>query len=851
MQALGKTNDFSPSGNVRIDDKIFIAGDNSIVDDIQELGNVPLQLGAGPAIYMKDVATIELGTDVNMGYALVNGKRSVYMSVVKHADASTWDVVQNVRANLPVMQAAIPADIKISYEFDQSGYVINSIRSLLFEGGLGALLTGLMVLLFLGDRRSALIVVLTIPLSLLTGFTFLYLAGQTINIMTLGGLALSVGILVDMATVTVESIHQHLERGEPKSLAIAEGCKEVAAPLLLILLSILSVFVPAFFMTGVPKSMFIPLSFAVGFSLIASFFLSLSFVPVLANKILGDGKDEDKKRRKPKRFERFRHVYTAKLESALKRRTSMPMIFIGASIAALVVLFASIGRDIFPAIDAGQVKIRLRMPPGTRIERTEEATQKLLAAADSVTNGNVEMSSAFVGSQPATYPLLVVYEWTSGPQESVTTIKLNSASGIRIEDFKERMRQAMARLMPEAALSFEPGDLVEQVLNMGSTNPIEVDIVGLDLSQSRIVADSLNNKLRAIPYLRDVQISTVLDYPNVNINIDRLKAGQLAMTTDQISHSIVAATSSSRFTLPRYWIDKAAGIAYQIQVEYPENRMNSVDQIGMIPVANNPGNPVYLRDVAAMQTTVSPGEYDRYNQQRYIGITANIRNNDLGAAVADVDRAIASLGTLPRGTRILFRGQSELFRNTMSELQAGLIVAVIVMFLMLAVYFQSYKLSAIILAIIPSVISGSIAALLLTGRTLNIQSYMGIIMAIGVAVANAVLFIVNAEYHRRNAHTAGLAVVYAVLGAHNRIRPILMTSVAMIAGMIPMALGVGEGGDQTSPLGIAVIGGLVFSTVSTLVFLPSIYARFMGAARMKKSFTRSTRPQSAHYVPSP
>jgi len=849
VQSLAKSNDISPAGNVRVGDKILITGDNAVVDNIQELGNIPLQIGAGPSVYVKDIATVQLGSDVTTSYALVNGKRSIYMLVTKRADASTWDVVQRVKENLPIMQASIPADIKVTYEFDQSGYVINSVKSLAFEGGMGAILTGLMVLLFLGDRRSALIVVLTIPLALMAGITCLYIVGQTINIMTLGGLALSVGILVDTATVTIENIHQHFERGKSKSRAIKDGCKEVAGPLLLILLSILAVFTPAIFMSGIPKGMFMPLSLSVGFSMIASFFLSLTFVPVLANRILKNQEEHYDVEKKTKRFEKFRHRYIQKLEAILKRTTYMPYIYIIASIGLLVVLFFFIGTDIFPKVDAGQAQIRLRLPPGTRIERTEAATQKLLAIADSITHGNLDITSAFVGTQPSSYAIVNVYVWTSGPQESVITIKLKKESGVRIEDFKEQMRQAMARDIPDATISFEPGDLVEEVLNMGSNNPIEVDVVGLDLLQTRVVADSLNQKLRTIPYLRDQQIATCLDYPGLNINIDRMKAGQLGLTTQQISKSMVAATSSSRFTNPNFWLDKASGITYQIQVEYPENRMNSTDQIGLIPIADSAGNPVYLRDAATIQNVTAPGEYDRINQQRYISVTANIHDKDLGSAVSDVDKAIASLGTLPRGVRVMFRGQSQLLRDTMSELQGGLIIAIIVIFLMLTISFQSFKLAASILAIIPAVISGSVIFLLIAGKTLNIQSYMGTIMAIGVAVANAVLFIVNAEYHRRNAHTAEHSIVYALLGAHNRIRPILMTSLAMIAGMIPMALGLGEGGDQTSPLGIAVIGGLVFSTISTLVFLPSLYSRFMGAKQFKSASLDPDDEQSEHFEP--
>lgn len=827
VQALVKANSITPAGNIRVSDETLITSQNTVVDNVKELENVPLKTGAGATVFIRDIGTVDIGSDVTTSYALVNGKRSVYIPVTKRSDASTWDVVKRVKAALPDMQAAVPNDIKVSYEFDQSGYVINSVKSLSFEGGVGAILTGLMVLLFLGDRRSALIVVLTIPLALLSAVTMLYLFDQTINIMTLGGLALSVGILVDMATVTIENIHQHLERGKSKSKSILDGCREVAGPLLLILFSILAVFTPALFMSGVPKGMFMPLSLAVGFSLIASFFLALTFVPVAANWLLKNnlhGTEHKKASEKRSKFERFRHKYINELEKRMKRPTLISTVYLIVSIGLLALIFSVIGTEIFPKVDAGQAQVRFKMPVGTRLERTEEATQKLLHIADSITNGNIEISSAFVGTQPSSYPINNVYLWTSGPQESVIKFNLNKEGGIGIEDFKEQLRKSVSQSFPSASISFEPGDLVEQVLNLGSNNPIEIAVLGRDLSQSRKIADQLNNKLKAISYLRDVQIATPLDYPGINVTIDRVKAGQLGLTVDQISKSTVAATSSSRFTQPNYWLDKKSGTAYQVQVEYPQYSMNSMEQLGLVPVSGNVGNPVYLRDVATTQKMTSPGEYDRINQQRFITISANIYDKDLGTAVSEVNNTITSLGELPQGVKIMVRGQAELLSQTMNELQSGLLIAIIVILLMLAVNFQSFKLSFTILSIIPAVVAGSVLLLLITGKTLNIQSYMGTIMAVGVAVANAILFITNAEHHRMHDHSTR----YAVIGAFNRLRPILMTSLAMIAGMIPMAMGLGEGGDQTAPLGIAVIGGLIFSTISTLMFLPIVYSKIMG-----------------------
>lgn len=839
VQAIAKANTISPAGNVRIGDETVLTPQNTMIENIKELETVPITLGAGPAVYVRDIASVQLGADVTTSYALVNGKRSIYIPVTKRATASTWNVVKRVKAALPDMQAAIPEDIKVTYEFDQSGYVINSLWSLMFEGGLGAILTGVMVLLFLSDRRSALIIVLTIPLSLLTGVTLLFLTGQTINIMTLGGLALAVGILVDEGTVTIENIHRHQELGKPKARAIMDACREIVWPKLLILLCILAVFVPSLFMTGVPRGMFLPLSLAVGFAMIASFFLSNTFVPVMASWILKDKIIEHTSGR----FERFRISYLSRIDKLSSRSGFTISLYSLVVVALLLVLSLFIGTEIFPKVDAGQAVVRLRLPVGTRVERTEEVTQKVLSLADSITRNRVEISSAFIGTQPSSWPVNLVYLWTSGPHEAVIRINLSKSNSLGIEHFKEQLRNAVSQKLPSLSISFEPGDMVEQVINLGSSNPIELAVTGRNLSQTRVLAEKLEKKLREIRNLRDVQIATPLDYPSIKIDIDRVKAGQLGLTVEQIGKSTVAATSSSRFTQPNYWLDKNTGTAYQVQVEYPQHEMNSTDDIEMIPVSDDP--QVFLRDVARWSRQSAPGELDRLNQQRFITITANIYDKDLGSALNEVNDAIASLGHLPNGVKILVKGQAELFRDTMDSLQSGLLIAIVVIFLLLSVNFQSFRLSLVTLSIVPAVVAGSLFFLMITGKTLNIQSYMGMIMAVGVAIANAILFITNAEQFRK----AGNHQAYRE-GAFNRLRPIIMTSLAMIAGMIPMSIGIGEGGDQVAPLGIAVIGGLLFSLVSTLLILPLIYHRVQGNIPHTSASLDPDDKESRYYQPS-
>jgi multidrug efflux pump subunit AcrB len=629
-----------------------------------------------------------------------------------------------------------------------------------------------------------------------------------------------VGILVDETTVTIENIHRHQEEGKSRDRAVADACLEIAGPKLLILLSILAVFVPALFMNGVPKALFLPLSLGVGFAMIASFLLSQSFVPVVANWILR----RDLTISGRSGVERLREWYLRVGRRMQGRYVLLTMVFLVVGVGVVWVLFRVTGTQLFPDTDSGQAQVRLRLPVGTRFERTEDATRTLLVLADSIAGkGNVEISSAFAGTQPSSYPVNLIFLWTGGPHESVIKIKLKPGV-MPIADFRERLRAAAAGRLPKAKLSFEPGDPVEQVLNLGSTNPIEIAVANRNLEQGQKTALDLVHKLSAIGELRDLQIATPLGYPAIKLDVDRMRAGQLGVSGDEVARSTVAATSSSRFTAPSYWLDKTTGTAYQVQVQYPGYQMNSTAKLEAIPVSSGAGGQThYLGELASWNRTTVPGEYDRLNQQRYITITANIAQKDRGATYAKIRGIIAGMGKLPNGARILLRGQSDLLQQTLQSLQYGLIIAIVVIFLAMAVYFQSFRVALAILSVIPAVVAGSLFLLFVTRNTLNIQSYMGAIMAVGVAIANSVLFISYAEQLRR----AGGVDAHLEAASH-RLRPILMTSVAMIAGMIPMALGLTEGGDQTAPLGIAVIGGLLFSALGVLFFLPHVYQWLAG-----------------------
>jgi multidrug efflux pump subunit AcrB len=460
------------------------------------------------------------------------------------------------------------------------------------------------------------------------------------------------------------------------------------------------------------------------------------------------------------------------------------------------------------------------MPVGTRIERTEDNTKKVLGIIEKESSReNISITSAFVGQQPATYAINSIFTWTGGPHEAILKVKLSDNSGIKLDDFKEQVRAAIKKEIPSMLVSFEPADLVEQVMSRGTNNPIEIVVQGKNLKQSREIGDKLKKQIESLPYMRDVQYTLPLDYPALQIDYDRVRAGQLGLTVDEMSRSVSEATSSSRNIQLNYWLDKNAGNAYQVQVELPEYQMKSSEDLEQIPVSAANKN-IFLRDVATWKKTTTVGEYDRLNQQRFITISANLHKQDLGTAVKDVNAAIGKLDSLPQGVKVYVRGQSEILQQTQTELSTGLLLAIAVIFLLLAANFQSFKLSLTVLSTIPAVVAGSFLLLLLSGKTLNIQSFMGCIMAIGVAVANAILLITRAETIRKD---NGQIVNIGTIAAQGRLRPILMTSLAMIAGMIPMAIGLGEGGEQTAPLGIAVIGGLLFSLVTTLLVLPLIY----------------------------
>src|ERR1035437_9693347 len=657
----------------------------------------------------------------------------------------------------------------------------------------------------------------------------LWITKQTVNIMTLGGLALAVGILVDEATVSIENIHVHLARGKSLGRAALDATTETAGPRLLAMLCILAMFTPALFMVGAAKAMFLPLSLAVGFSMVASYLLSSTLVPILSVWVLRgheqavEGRDAGKGG-----FARFQRGYAGLMRRVVGWRLLVAAAYLVSTGVIIAFIGRGLGTEIYPRVEAGQLQVRLRAPAGTQIDGTEAVALRALELVKQEAGPqNVEITLGFVGVHGANYPINLIYLWNGGPEEGVLQVQLKKGAPLRIEALKERLRRKFTAQMPEVSFSFEPSDIVSRVMSLGSPTPIEVAVSGPNLAANRAFAETVKERLARIPDLRDVQFGQSLDYPTVDVNVDRQKAGLMGVKMADVSRSLVTATWSSRFVVPNYWADPNSGVSYQIQVQVPQEKMDSIEQARNVPILNRGGQDILLRDVAKVTEGTAVGQYQRYNMQRMVTVTANVAGADLGSVATRLSRALDELGKPPAGVNVAVRGQIVPMQEMLGGLRTGLLLAVVAIFLLLIANFQSLRLALIVVATAPAVIAGAAIMLWLTRTTLNIQSYMGAIMASGVAVANAVLLVTFAERSRMGGASAADA---AVEGARSRLRPILMTSLAMIAGMVPMALGLGEGGQQTAPLGRAVIGGLAVATVATLLALPAVFALVQGRA---------------------
>lgn len=842
IDALASGNQVLPSGNVRTGDFMRIATVNSDLPDIHQLDYMPIRTGHGPQIFVKDIGHVEDSQDILCGYALYQGRRTVYIPAVKRADASTVSVVDALRAALPRMQKVLPADTTISYEFDQSKYVREAINDVFHEGLMGTILPGLMILLFLRDLRSTLIVVTTIPLSLLSAIVGLWICGQTINIQTLSGLALAIGILVDEATVCIENIHNHLAQGAQLVRAVFDACVETMVPRLLAMLSVVAVFIPSFFMTGITRELFIPLSLAVGFSMCASTTLSSTLVPIMAAWIL---KPEHKKEEKRDFVDVLKEGLAGFLKLVMPFRVIIVPVYVIVAGTAVFLLYENIGKQMFPESASSQFRIRISAPTGMRVEALERRVLKTIDEIKlEVGADNVEKTLGYAGQQPPMFPISSAFLWTSGPHQAVLDVQLKESAKINIDSLKDRLRARFKKAIPDTDYSFEPGDLVSQIMNLGSPTPLSVRVTGHDLTSNKIYANKVLAELKKIPTLRDLQWGQALDYPSFHVDIDRELAGQYGVTAEQIGMSLQPAYFSSRFVHLSLWRDPDSGFSYQLQVQVPQDQIRSKEDVELFPAMGSTRKiqmkhdddledpdiaKLYpdaftphrqhptIGDVAKVDYGSVHGEFDRYNMMRMVSLTANMSGDDLGRAGEALRAAVKRAGTPPAGVFVDVTGQVPLLDDTFFHLLTGLVLAVVVITLMLLAYFQVARVVLIVMSTTPAIFLGVLTVLTVTHTTLNIQSFMGAIMSIGVGIANAILLVVFAEESRRQGMSAVEAGIH---GAQSRMRPILMTSIAMVAGMVPMALS----GGQSAPLGRAVIGGLIMSTSSVLTLLPLVFA---------------------------
>jgi multidrug efflux pump subunit AcrB len=885
VDAIDRGNYISPSGNVTIKDQLTVVPANTMVFNPQELRNVPLKLGEN--VYIRDVGTVADATDIPVGYALVNGRKSVYLPVVKQASASTLDVVNAVKQNLARFQAALPDDVKVTYEFDESPIVYRAIESVGVEGALGAGLTGLMVLLFLRDLRAVIVVVLNIPLALLGSILFLNLTGNTINIMTLGGLALAIGILVDEATVEIENIHTQMEHTPSLSRAVRQGNMETAVPRLLALFCILSVFIPAFIMQGAVRALFVPLSLAVGGAMVTSYLLSSTFVPVMSVWLLEHHHAGRKHSGRPGFFERAQNRFEGLASWTVAHRRTVVLAYVLTTSAVVVMVGGQLGRELFPRVDAGQFQLRVRPPQGTHYELTRQVAQKALdVIAEAAGPENVDITMGYVGANPPNFAINMAYLWSRGPDDSMLRVGLREGSKVGIFELQEKLRELLprkvgawfrtelARLgltaeqverrLGELVFAFEPGDLISETMSLGAPAPIEVVVSGRNLADSSLFMDRLRGEFRAIAPLRDLQVQQPLHYPTVQVTIDRERAGLSGVTARDIGQSLIAATYSSRYTSRNFWRDDISGNSYQIQVQVPQPSMTSATDVGLVPLAmqsggrpasaptdspSDPTPPLLIRDVARVMRSEMPGEVDRYNMRRFLSLTANVEGEDLGRVIDRLDAALTRAGQPPKGIEVELRGQVRPMKNMFLSLEIGLCVAVVVILIMLTAYFQDARLALSAVASVPAVLCGVVLALWITRTTLNIESFMGAIMAVGVAVSNAIMMVSFGDRHRRE---EGMPADRAALtAAKGRLRPIIMTGCAMIAGMIPMSLGVEQGSEQNAPLGRAVIGGMALATCATLLVLPAVFTLLLGRASNRSASLDPDDPASSHYDPIP
>jgi len=835
--ALSLQNLILPAGTAKVGDREYLVRLNASTQTPLELNDLPVRSINGATIFMKDVAQIRDGYAVQQSIVRTNGSRSALLTVLKNGNASTLDIVKQVKAALVRIQAGLPSTLEIKQLFDQSIFVRAAISGVLREGGIAAGLTGLMILLFLGSWRSTIIVCVSIPLAILTSIMILGITGQTINVMTLGGLALAVGILVDDATVELENVHRNMAMRKPITRAILDGASQIAVPALVSTLAICIVFVPVLLLTGAAKYLFTPLAEAVVFAMLMSYFLSRTLVPTMVHYLLRSEVELYRKGGEHAqgegiiwrvhgafnhRFEQMRNKYKGGLSWALEHRG---WVVGGFALFCLVSLALGpfVGEDFFPYIDSGQSRLHVRCPQGTRIEETERVFGEIEREIRQIIP-HEELGTILdnIGLPPGGINLAFSDSSTIGNGDGEILISLNQEKHGPSLEYERKIRAMLRQKFPEETIFFQAANITNQILNFGLPAPIDVQVVGRDPVGNYKLAQQLEREISAIPGAVDVHIHQEVNYPEVRVNVDRSKADQLGLTQRDVANSMLISLSSSGQVAPNQWLNPVNGVNYQVAVQTPTYRIDSFDALQRTPITSSSGGQTQLlSNLASLRRGVSTAVVNHYNVQPVYDIFAGVDLRDLGGVAGEVDKIIKKMTKkLPKGATLVVRGQVDTMRSSFLRLGIGIIFAILLVYLLIVVNFQSWVDPLIILMALPGALSGILWMLFITQTTLNVPSLMGAIMCIGVATANSILMVTFANDER----IAGKDAMEAALSAgYTRIRPVTMTALAMIIGMLPMALGLGEGGEQNAPLGRAVIGGLLVATFTTLFFVPIMY----------------------------
>jgi CzcA family heavy metal efflux pump len=836
--AINLQNLIIPAGTVKVGDREYLIHLNSSPLLLQEMNDLPVKSVNGSTVYIKDVAQVRDGYAVQTNIVRTNGARGALLTVLKSGGASTLDVVNRVKTALPRIMNGLPPELKVTTLLDQSIFVRAAINGVLREGLTAAFLTGLMILVFLGSWRSTIIVCVSIPLSILTSLIVMKLFGETLNVMTLGGLALAVGILVDDATVEIENIHRNLGMKKPLTRAILDGAQQIAVPAFVSTLAICIVFVPVLLLTGAAKYLFTPLAMAVAFAMLASYLLSRTLVPNMVHYLLGPEVEIYQRGDGATgqgliwaihhgfnhRFEQLRHRYLGALTWTLEHRNLFTAVFAIVITASLGLVFL-VGEDFFPYVDSGQMRLHVRAPEGTRIEETEQLFAQvedeihkivppgeLTALLDNIGLPAIGINLAFSDSS------------SIGSGDGEILISLNQEKHRPTLEIERLIRARLNKQFPQMLFFFQPANITNQILNFGLPAPIDIQVVGRNATANFAVAQEIQRRVSLVAGASDVHVHQQMSYPQLDVDVDRVKADQAGLTQRDVANSVLISLSSSGQTAPNQWLNPANGVNYTVAVQTPQYKIDSFDALSHTPItAGGLGNngTQLLSNLATYKRSTSVGVVNHYNVQPVFDVYANVDLRDLGGVARDVQKIVNDVGKkLPRGSTIDIRGQVRTMNSSFTRLGIGLLFAIVLVYLLMVVNFQSWLDPFIILMALPGALAGILWMLFLTQTTLSVPSLMGAIMSIGVATANSILLVSFANDERM----AGKDALEAALSAgFTRIRPVIMTASAMIIGMLPMALGMGEGGEQNSPLGRAVIGGLMVATLSTLFFVPVMY----------------------------